>query len=77
MVQVVKYRNELLSLVQLLHAKTYSKRGFSWTGKFLSSMLLTLTHTYPYENKFVNPEEWESEGANSQRSTYSVDETPR
>ncbi|KAJ4489583.1 hypothetical protein C8J55DRAFT_557490 [Lentinula edodes] len=58
---VVKYRNELLSLVQLLHAKTYSKRGFSWTGKFLSSMLLTLTHTYPYENKFVNPEEWESE----------------
>ncbi|KAJ3811833.1 hypothetical protein F5876DRAFT_38753 [Lentinula aff. lateritia] len=58
---VVKYRNELLSLVQLLHAKTYSKRGFLWTGKFLSSMLLTLTHTYPYENKFVNPEEWESE----------------
>ncbi|KAH7880399.1 uncharacterized protein C8R40DRAFT_1165366 [Lentinula edodes] len=58
---VVKYRNELLSLVQLLHAKIYSKRGFSWTGKFLSSMLLTLTHTYPYENKFVNPEEWESE----------------
>ncbi|KAJ3973169.1 hypothetical protein EV361DRAFT_980091 [Lentinula raphanica] len=58
---VVKYRSELLSLLQLLHAKTYSKRGFSWTGKFLSSMLLTLTHTYPYENKFVNPEEWESE----------------
>ncbi|KAJ3990413.1 hypothetical protein F5890DRAFT_1398687 [Lentinula detonsa] len=58
---VVKYRSELLSLLQLLHVKTYSKRGFSWTGKFLSSMLLTLTHTYPYENKFVNPEEWESE----------------
>ncbi|KAF9073805.1 armadillo-type protein [Rhodocollybia butyracea] len=58
---VVKYRNELMSLIKLLHTKTYSKRGFSWSGKFLSSMLLTLTHTYPYENKFVNPEEWESE----------------
>ncbi|KAF5384678.1 hypothetical protein D9757_006201 [Collybiopsis confluens] len=58
---VVRYRDELLSLLKLLHAKTFSKRGFSWTGKFLSSMLLTLTHTYPYENKFVNPEDWESE----------------
>lgn len=27
----------------------------------LSSTLLTLTHTYPLENKFVNPEEWASE----------------
>ncbi|EEB88639.1 hypothetical protein MPER_13432, partial [Moniliophthora perniciosa FA553] len=24
-------------------------------------MLLTLTHTYPLENKFVNPDEWNSE----------------
>ncbi|KAE9410746.1 ARM repeat-containing protein [Gymnopus androsaceus JB14] len=58
---VLRHRSELLSLLRLLHAKTFSKRGFSWTGKFLSSMLLTLTHTYPYENKFVNPDEWESE----------------
>lgn len=25
-------------------------------------MLFTLTHTYPLENKFVNPDEWNSEG---------------
>jgi proteasome activator subunit 4 len=42
--------------------KTFSKRGFSWSGKLLSSTLLTLTHTYPLENKFVNPEEWASDG---------------
>ncbi|THV06091.1 hypothetical protein K435DRAFT_44420 [Dendrothele bispora CBS 962.96] len=58
---VLKYKNEFLSLLKLLHAKTFSKRGFSWTGKLLSSMLLTLTHTYPLENRFVNPDEWDSE----------------
>ncbi|KAF9036519.1 hypothetical protein BDZ89DRAFT_1100671 [Hymenopellis radicata] len=44
--------NEIMSLLQLLQAKTFSKRGYSWTGKMLASMLLTLTHTYPLENKF-------------------------
>jgi proteasome activator subunit 4 len=51
-----------MSLFKLLHEKTLSKRGFSWSGKLLSSTLLTLTHTYPLENKFVNPDEWSSEG---------------
>lgn len=60
--KVLMYRDELLSLFRLLVDKTFSKRGFSWSGKLLSSTLLTLTHTYPLENKFVNPEEWDSEG---------------
>lgn len=59
--QALKYRKELLSLFKLLHAKTFSKRGFSSSGKLISSTLLTLSHTYPLENKFVNPDEWESE----------------
>jgi proteasome activator subunit 4 len=46
----------------MLHDKTLSKRGFSWTGKLLSSLLFTLSHTYPLENKFVNAEEWNSDG---------------
>jgi proteasome activator subunit 4 len=57
---LLKYENEFMSLLRLLQEKTLSKRGFSWSGKLLSSMLLTLTHTYPLENRFVNPEEWES-----------------
>jgi len=59
--KVIKYRDDFLSLFRLLRDKTFSKRGFSWSGKLLSSTLLTLTHTYPLENKFVNPEEWASE----------------
>jgi proteasome activator subunit 4 len=49
-------------LLRLLRDKTFSKRGYAWSGKLLSSMLLTLSHTYPLENRFVNPEEWNSEG---------------
>lgn len=51
-----------MELLHLLHEKALSKRGYSWTGKLLSSLLLTLTHTYPVENKFVGPKEWASEG---------------
>ncbi|KAI0639143.1 hypothetical protein C8Q77DRAFT_1152142 [Trametes polyzona] len=57
----LKYSDRLISLFQLLNEKTYSKRGYSSSGKLLSSTLLTLSHTYPLENKFVNPDEWVSE----------------
>jgi len=59
---VLKYKNELMPLLRRLRDKTFAKRGFSWSGKLLSSLLLTLTHTYPLEDKFVNPEEWSSDG---------------
>ncbi|KAJ6574791.1 hypothetical protein B0H19DRAFT_1254444 [Mycena capillaripes] len=58
---VLAYKDELISLLKLLHDKTFSNRGFAWSGKLLSNTLLTLTHTYPLENKFVNPDEWKSD----------------
>lgn len=60
--QILPYRGQLLDALQLLHEKTLSKRGFSFTGKLLYSLMETLTHTYTLENRFVNPEEWDSEG---------------
>lgn len=60
--QVLAYKDELISLLKLLHEKTFSNRGFAWSGKLLSNTLLTMTHTYPLENKFVNPDEWNSDG---------------
>ncbi|KAH9947692.1 hypothetical protein B0H21DRAFT_737636 [Amylocystis lapponica] len=66
----LRYREELISLFRLLHKKTHAKRGFSSSGKLLSSTLLTLTHTYPLENKFVNPEEWESEEFRTNHHLY-------
>lgn len=60
--QVLKYKDDVIPLLRRLRDHTFSKRGFSWSGKLLSSLLLTLTHTYPLEDKFVNPKEWNSEG---------------
>lgn len=59
-----------MSLIHLLHEKALSKRGYSWTGKLVSSLLLTLTHTYPLENKFINPDEWSSEGMLNEQSQF-------
>ncbi|KZV77572.1 hypothetical protein PENSPDRAFT_621096 [Peniophora sp. CONT] len=58
---VLKYKDQLIPLLQLLRRKTYAQRGYSWGGRFLSSLMLTLTHTYPLEDRFMNPEEWISE----------------
>ncbi|KAI0308000.1 hypothetical protein B0F90DRAFT_1813347 [Multifurca ochricompacta] len=58
---ILKHKDQFIPLLKRLLDKTFSKRGFSWSGKLLSSLLLTLTHTYPLEDKFVNGEEWDSE----------------
>ncbi|KAG1716353.1 hypothetical protein ID866_837 [Astraeus odoratus] len=55
---LLRYKERLLSLLKLLRDKALSKRGFSWSAKLLSSALITLTHTYPTENKFVDPDVW-------------------
>ncbi|KAI0001825.1 hypothetical protein BJV77DRAFT_16959 [Russula vinacea] len=58
---ILKHKGRFVPLFKRLRDKTFSKRGFSWSGKLLSSLLLTLTHTYPLEDKFVNLDEWDSE----------------
>ncbi|CCM01642.1 uncharacterized protein FIBRA_03703 [Fibroporia radiculosa] len=68
--QALPYREQLISLFKVLHQKTFSKRGFSSSGKLISSTLLTLTHTYPLENKFVNPDEWASEDFKKNHHKY-------
>ncbi|KAI0274846.1 hypothetical protein BC834DRAFT_814888 [Gloeopeniophorella convolvens] len=58
---ILQYKDQFLPLLRRLRDKALSKRGFSWSGKLLSSLLLTLTHTYPLEDKFANRDEWASE----------------
>ncbi|KAJ7666434.1 hypothetical protein B0H17DRAFT_1162542 [Mycena rosella] len=57
---ILAYKDELVSLLSLLHDKTFSNRGFAWSGKLLCNTLLTMTQTYPLDSKFVNPDEWNS-----------------
>ncbi|EGN99641.1 hypothetical protein SERLA73DRAFT_159863 [Serpula lacrymans var. lacrymans S7.3] len=67
---VLKYKDQFLHLFKVLQRKTYSKRGYSWSGKLLSSTLVTLTHTYPLENRFVNPDEWNNEEFQNNHHKY-------
>lgn len=60
--KVLKYRDELSNILSVLHRKTFAKRGFSYTGKLLYSLLDTMTQYYTLEDRFVNPQEWESSG---------------
>ncbi|KAF7306649.1 Membrane protein [Mycena indigotica] len=57
---ILPYQDRLIDLLCLLHEHCRSNRGFTWSAKLLSGSLLTLTHTYPLENKFVNQDEWDS-----------------
>jgi proteasome activator subunit 4 len=57
---ILPYRQQIKDVLRLLLDKTFSKRGFAWTGRLLFSVLLSCTHTYPLENRWVNPEEWYS-----------------
>ncbi|KAF8587302.1 hypothetical protein K439DRAFT_1645895 [Ramaria rubella] len=58
---LVAHKQQILDLFRLLHRRTFSKRGFSRASKLLSTVMLTLTHTYPTENRFVNPPVWFSD----------------
>ncbi|KZW02065.1 hypothetical protein EXIGLDRAFT_736784 [Exidia glandulosa HHB12029] len=58
---IMEFKADVLPLLKYLHQKTLSKRGFTYTGQLVRSILLTLSHSYPLENRFVNPEEWQSQ----------------
>ncbi|KAF7319927.1 Membrane protein [Mycena kentingensis (nom. inval.)] len=57
---LLPYRERLIALLRLLQQKCLSNRGYTWSSKLLNNCLLTLTHTYPTENRFLNPDEWNS-----------------
>lgn len=67
---VLEYKDDLSSVIDVLHRKTFSKRGFSYTGKLLYSLLDTLTQIYTLEDRFVNPDEWDSASFRSGHHRY-------
>jgi hypothetical protein len=60
--EMLRYKQELKDVIGLLVDKTYSKRGYQWASRMLYSILLACTNTYPLEDRFVNPDEWNSPG---------------
>jgi len=51
-----------MELLSLLAEKTFSERGYSGTGRLIHRVLSTLVGVYPLNARFVNTDEWNSEG---------------
>ncbi|KAG9025662.1 hypothetical protein FRB95_009933 [Tulasnella sp. JGI-2019a] len=67
---VLEYKEQMMSLLQLLHEKAVSKRGFTFTGRFLSSLLSMVTQMYPLETRFVNEDEWNDPSFSANHHKY-------
>jgi proteasome activator subunit 4 len=51
-----------MELLSLLADKTLNERGYSGTGRLINRVLSTLVGVYPLNARFVNTDEWNSEG---------------
>jgi proteasome activator subunit 4 len=60
--EILPYKQEFKDIITLLVDKTYSNRGCQWASRLLYSILLACTNTYPLDDRFVNPDEWNSTG---------------
>lgn len=67
MYQLLKHKAEIMKLLSLLADKTFSERGYSGTGRLIQRVLSTLVGVYPLNARFVNTDEWNSEGMYSDR----------
>jgi proteasome activator subunit 4 len=59
-----------MELLSLLADKTFSERGYSGTGRLINRVLSTLVGVYPLNARFVNTDEWNSEGLFSNRMRF-------
>jgi hypothetical protein len=63
--QLLKHKPEIIELLSLLSDKAFSERGYSGTGRLINRVLSTLVGVYPLNARFVNTDEWNSEGLSS------------
>jgi proteasome activator subunit 4 len=59
---LLKHKADIMKLLSLLANKTFSERGYSGTGRLIQRVLSTLVGVYPLNARFVNTDEWNSEG---------------
>jgi proteasome activator subunit 4 len=60
---LLTHRPQILHLLGLLVDRTLSERGFSGAGRLLTRLMHTLSDVYPAHGRYVNEDEWDSEGA--------------
>ncbi|KAF5356022.1 hypothetical protein D9756_004202 [Leucocoprinus leucothites] len=55
---LLKYKDDVISLLSLLVEKAKSERGYTGTGRLITRTLHTLAGVYPLNGHFVNDSEW-------------------
>ncbi|TDL28791.1 hypothetical protein BD410DRAFT_863415 [Rickenella mellea] len=57
---LLRHKETILDLLNLLIEKTKSERGYNSSGRLISRILNTLSGVYPLNSRFVNSDEWDS-----------------
>jgi proteasome activator subunit 4 len=60
--RLLKYADELVSLLQFMADKCKSERGYTYTGRILSNVLAAMTNFMPSNLRSVDNDLWNSEG---------------
>ncbi|KIK71342.1 hypothetical protein GYMLUDRAFT_33493 [Collybiopsis luxurians FD-317 M1] len=55
---LLKHKDDIITLIKLLIDKTKNERGYSGTGQLITRILHTLAGVYPCNSRFVNTSEW-------------------
>ncbi|KAJ7456643.1 hypothetical protein FB451DRAFT_1276697 [Mycena latifolia] len=56
---VLKHKEQVLGLLELLVEKTKGERGYSGTARLISRILHNVAGVYPINSRFVNTSEWQ------------------
>ncbi|KAG6910583.1 hypothetical protein DXG01_009534 [Tephrocybe rancida] len=67
---LLKYKQQILSLLVLLVEKTKSERGYTSTGRLITRTLHTLAEAYPTNSRFVNSDDWDDPAFNKDHNIY-------
>ena len=60
--QNLKYKDQILNVFTQLLNGAYAEKTYSMSANFLSLLIFYQTSTYTLTTRFVNLEEWQSEG---------------
>lgn len=63
--QILKYKDELKSLIQTMVEHCKSERGYTTTARILAITLMTLTNTWVRDYRSVNADEWNDPGTSA------------
>lgn len=59
---ILKHQDDLLDLLSLVSKTARNERSWSITSRMVLRVITRLTTVWTYEAKFINSDEWETDG---------------